>query len=169
MKTYREWSPTTHDTRGFNAGTEPGRPNPDWFVCPVLITRDTTEWSVEASNFETLQRSLEATDPDFVDHEDHTFRHWGPGWFTIVLVRPGSPVAQIAQDAQDALETYPILDEMNLSMRESDAAAQCWADLDEDERREILISLGRDPELATTDGIPEGVAWECSESEIIWI
>ena len=48
------------------------------------------------------------------------FGHWANGWFELLLVRPNSAAETIAKKIEAKLDDYPILDEMDLSQRESD-------------------------------------------------
>lgn len=121
MKTYREWSPTTFDIRGLNLPDQQ-----DWLVCPVLITRDTPEGSIDDSNWHALIKALKAADPEGEDYETHTFNHWGPGWFEIVIVRPGSKAARCAEEIEGALADYPVIDDMDYAEREHEACYEDW-------------------------------------------
>lgn len=95
MKTYRDWSPTAFDIKGLNLPDQQ-----DWLVLPVLVTRDTPEGSIDDSNFRVAQEMLTAIDPDQQDWERHSFNHWGPGWFDILIVSPGTACARAAQEIE---------------------------------------------------------------------
>lgn len=127
LKRYGDWAPTPFDPRGLALDEKQ-----DWLVAPVLVTRDTPEWSVDASNYAVLSAELDDLDPGFEDHEEHRFRHWGPGWFEVILVKPGTKAAKVAVEAATALEEYPILDEEDWGRREFEAALEAWEDLGED-------------------------------------
>lgn len=120
LPTYAEYRPTAFDMPG--KGLEERQ---DWLVCPVSITRD-TESPLELSNWACFVKSLEAVNPG-EDFEIHRFGHWGPGWFEIILVRPGTPCALEAQELANALESYPVLDDEDHSRREFDLGAEIWA------------------------------------------
>lgn len=121
MKTYSEFRPTAFDVKGLALEDKQ-----DWLVCPVCITRDTGEWTVSASNFAVLNAILDEVDPSGEDHEIHRFGHWGPGWFEIVIVRPGSRAAGEAEDCEACLADYPVLDDKDLSEREWNEACEQW-------------------------------------------
>lgn len=103
LKTYREWSPTAFDARGLALAERQ-----DWLVCPVMKTRDSD--ALERSNFDAFERII-AAQSGTDDHETHRFGHWGPGWFEIILVRPGSPAHKEAAELACALASYPVLDD----------------------------------------------------------
>jgi hypothetical protein len=74
------------------------------------------------------------------DWEIHRFGHWGRGWFEIILIRPGTETARIAQELADSLEAYPILDESDWSETEHAMAEQGWEDW---QRGEVRMDLER--------------------------
>lgn len=74
----------------------------------------------EESNWETLIQILDKADPERNDFQVHYFGHWTSP-FEIVVLRPGSQAAAVAQKCADVLSEYPILDEEDYSRRESDA------------------------------------------------
>lgn len=114
VRLYRDWAPSQFDTRGLGL---PDRQ--DWIVAPVMRTRDSGPLS--ESNFASVLKSV-GGESDTV--EIHRFAHWGPGYFEILLVAPEH--ARTIQEITCALESYPILDESDLSMRESEAAFEAW-------------------------------------------
>lgn len=118
---YSEYRPTRFDTRGLGCDDRQ-----DWLVAPCAQTRDSD--CLESSNFATLDHALTEVDPSGDDHETHRFGHWGPGWIEIILVRPGSKAAGVAQECADALVDYPVLDDDDFSERETEEANHVWAD-----------------------------------------
>jgi len=61
------------------------------------------------------------------DVQIHRFGHWANGWFEIVLVNPDKPeLVKLAQELEDSLENYPVLDENDFSEREHEAANETW-------------------------------------------
>lgn len=70
-----------------------------------------------------LETALETS-----DYETHRFGHWGPGWFEIIVVRPGSACHREAQAIAAAVSDYPVLDESDLSQREYDTQCEAIAD-----------------------------------------
>lgn len=111
------------DRPGYRPGRGCGNYEPedlgraDWLVCPVSRTRDTADL-LEVSNWEA---QLEALGGEGPDAEVHRFGHWGPGWFELVLVRPGTPAETKAEEIAGALEEYPVLDDEDHSRREYEA------------------------------------------------
>ena len=119
MEKYGDFRPTSFDVRGLGL---PDRQ--DWLIVPCSRTRDSEH--LEASNFETALKMLDP-DEDNEDVEVHSFRHWGPGWFEIIIVRPGSEAEQVATDIEAALEVYPVLDEEDWCAREWEEHSE-WVD-----------------------------------------
>lgn len=53
--------------------------------------------------------------------------HWAVGWIEYLCVLAGSPAEVIAQDIENALSDYPVLDETDLSEREQACANELWS------------------------------------------
>lgn len=159
LPTYREWSPTSVDCRGLGL---PDRQ--DWLVAPVIRTRDSdclerSNWTVVTEDFEKTrpcQDTLEAQcNPDPTDYpqdfETYRFNHWGPGWFEICLVRPGTPCAARAQEWANRLESYPIANEDHFSDLEYTEACETWRGMSYHHRRET----GATREQARRQALPD--------------
>lgn len=116
MQTYSEFRPTEFDRPGAFL-----REQQDWLVCPVGQNRDSGP--LDQSNFACALKML-GGESDTV--EVCRFGHWGPGWFEIIIVAPGTAAQTIAQTIEDRLEDYPVLDEMDYSQHEQDAADETW-------------------------------------------
>jgi hypothetical protein len=117
MQPYSEFRPTGFDPAGAFLHDQG-----DWLVVPVSRNRDDQDDPAIASNWECATRDLDKADPEFNDHEEHSFNHWGPGWFEIIIVRPGTRCAGIAEEIERALEHYPLLDEELYSRLEWEGA-----------------------------------------------
>ena len=122
MNRYGKWAPTAFDSVGaFLENRE------DWLVLPVMRTRDSGPMA--ESNFESAWSLVE--DASVLDNElsceNHRFGHWGPGWFKIIIVRPGSHCAKVAEEIEARLGDYPVLDDDDYSAREWEAATETWA------------------------------------------
>jgi hypothetical protein len=135
MKRYRNFQPTPFDVKGLGGADADIS---DWFVVPVSIDRDTPKHTIEAVNFDVIKGALEKANPDGEDWEIHRFNHWGPGWFEIIVVRPDTESARIAQEMADVIEDYPVLDDEELSMREWDACHKAWEQMSLRERIHFL-------------------------------
>lgn len=116
MQKYSEFRPTCFDPRGLNLDDRQ-----DWLVAPVSRTRDTGPF--EESNFQT---ALEMLGGESETVEVHRFGHWGPGWFEIIIIQPGSDAAKKAEDIESSLENYPVLDDEDFSRREYDDFLESW-------------------------------------------
>lgn len=119
METYSKFAPTGFDPAGAFLDDD----RQDWLVVPVSRTRDTGP--LEESNFDA---ALEMLGGESDDVEVHRFGHWGPGWFEIIIVRPGSEAETAAKEIESRLEDYPLLDEDDASERETEAANDVWRD-----------------------------------------
>ena len=116
MITYSEFRPTPFDAKGLGCDYRQ-----DWLVAPVSQTRDSD--ALDRSNFETMQRILDDAGGDY---EVHRFGHWGPGWFEIILVEPGTKCASEAEECEGALANYPVLDDENFCELETQEADEVW-------------------------------------------
>jgi hypothetical protein len=116
MKTYSEFAPTSFDPKGLVLSDKQ-----DWLVAPVTHNRDSDHMT--ESNFDTALSEIGGEGDDV---EVHRFGHWGPGWFEIILVRPGSEAAEKAEKIEKRLENYSILDEDDMCRRENDAYNEQW-------------------------------------------
>lgn len=115
MDPYKEFQPTAFDPKGLNLPEQQ-----EWLVVPVCQTRDSE--ALSRSNFRVALEMLEETDSDEKDsdYETHSFNHWGPGWFDIIIVKPGTKAHDVAKDIESRLEDYPVLDEGDWSELESE-------------------------------------------------
>jgi hypothetical protein len=140
MQRYSKFRPTAFDSRGLGL---PDRQ--DWFVVDVGVTRDSGPLS--QSNFESAEAMLaEASqyrvdDGEADDFERHSFSHWGPGWFDILIVRPGSRCEAVAREIQASLEDYPVLDDEDFSRREWEEFEEGWENY---AARDLVQSLRKD-------------------------
>jgi hypothetical protein len=124
MITYRQFKPTQFDTHIDMEERE------EWLVIPCGHNRD-SDCLTESNFYSAL--SMLGGESETV--EIHRFGHWGPGWFEILLVDPNSPAATIAQQIEDSLEGYPVLDEDDYCCRENEAACETWANCYNDRER----------------------------------
>lgn len=117
MKTYSQFQPTGFDCRGLGLSEQQA-----WLVAPVSQTRDSEPLS--RSNFECFLKALGGESEDV---QVHRFGHWGSGWFEIVLINPDKPeLVKLAEDMENSLDDYPVLDEEDFSQKESDEANEVW-------------------------------------------
>lgn len=117
---YAKWSPTIVDRRGLKL---PDRQ--DWLVLPITHNRDTEDEPLAKSNWEYTLASLAAADEYQDTWEERTFRHWACGWFTIIMVKPGTDAHTVGQALSDSL---PVLDEDRYGELEYEAAVDYWSD-----------------------------------------
>lgn len=120
MRRYATHRPTQFDSHLKIRGKDDRE---DWLIAPCSRTRDSG--CLDESNFEVL---LEILGGEGDDVEVHRFGHWGPGWYELILVRPGSKAADEAEECESALADYPVLNDEDLSRREQEAANDVWRD-----------------------------------------
>ena len=147
MQKYRDWAPTVFDQKGHVLSERQS-----WRVCPVIRTRDSR--SLEESNFRSFLKRLGGETEDI---EVHRFGHWGPGWVEIIIVRPGTDAHITAGLIQDALESYPVVDEDDYSELEFERISEYWESLGTEERIDSCQRAGDSIFAARHDSIPEGV------------
>jgi hypothetical protein len=111
MQTYNNFAPSGFDPKGL--GLEDRQ---DWLVAPCAVNRDSDILS--EVNWEVQEREISAAGEDF---EIHRFGHWACGWFEIMIVKPNSDCANVAEELEECLENYPILDENEFCDRERKA------------------------------------------------
>jgi len=91
MITYREFRPTAFDAPGAFIHDE----QRDWFVAPVMRTRDSDR--AKRATFARVEKRIGAMDETGETWSIHRFGHWGPGWFEIILVKPGTRACAVAE------------------------------------------------------------------------
>ena len=117
LQSYADFAPTGFDSAG--AFLEDQQ---DWLVAPVGLNRDSG--ALESSNWHAFLASLPG--PEGGAWDLHRFGHWACGWFEVIILRPGSAAVGVGEEAQRALEDYPVLDESDLSDREFEDACESW-------------------------------------------
>ena len=123
LRTVKASRPTAfdHTLGAFSAFEDRG----DWLVCPCSRTRDSGP--LEESNWHVQIENLRKIDNAGNDHETHRIGHWGPGWYEIAIVRPGSACHLEAQELTCALADHPVLSDEDYSAREWDAAVDAYS------------------------------------------
>lgn len=132
MKRYSKFRPT-----GFDQNIDIDRSN--WLVAPVSRNRDSC--ALDESNWQAQIEILTESSGEESDTENweiHRFGHWGCGWFEIAIVRPDSAAYRAAEQLENRLEDYPVLNEEDLSQREHDDAIESWNSWGVKEFRESL-------------------------------
>lgn len=137
MQTYGEFAPTTFDPKGLNLPDQQ-----DWLVAPVGRNRDNEDEPLTASNWEAFKAALNEVDSDGESWEEHSFNHWGVGWFEIILIKPDTLAAEAAIELEKALEDYPILDDDDHSSREFEATCEAWESYSLSDRIDLCKRAG---------------------------
>jgi len=164
MECYKDFRPTAMDHVGLGLSDRQ-----DWLVAPCSRTRDTADHDICVVNFDTITACFETTDPESNDHEIHRFGHWGPGWFEVILVRPGSACARDAEQWESTLADYPVADGELLNQREHEAACEEWESMNLRERIATCAQCGVSILAARHDTIPDGVDYEVHSDGIYFI
>jgi hypothetical protein len=162
MERYGSWAPTAFDHEGaFLLDRQ------EWLVVPVILTRDCG--ILATSNFEGACGLV--SDASVMDNalsfETHRLGHWGPGWFEILIVRPGSAAATAAAEIETRLEDYPVLDEDDYGEREVEYAEETWSNMSVRERVRVIQEHGRGVSVfaARHDSLPRGNIFEYCRRE----
>lgn len=136
----------------------------DWLLAPVSQTRDSA--TLDRCNFSSFKAALAEVDPTGEDHETHRFGHWGPGWYEIIIIRPGSKAADEAERLEARLENYPVLDEDALFEAEHEDAAESWENYGRSDWRRLLSA-----EFERADDWPDeaiDVLWHDASDRCEW-
>ena len=159
MSTYAQWSPTGFDTKGLNL---PDRQ--DWIVGPCMLTRDSGPMS--ESNFAVMVGALREAGPVNEDYEVHSFNHWACGWFEIAIARPDTACAKAMESIKERLENYAILDEDDLSSRESEAAYENFDPRDAARQLHIAGAIVQDTTVDFLSGVAKDSFLDFLQPEI---
>lgn len=110
---YSDYAPTGFDLKGLGL---PDRQ--DWLV---VLGQNRDSSILDQSNFIC---ALESLGGESNTVEVHRFRHWACGWLEVLIADPSrqSDVDEI----HGALADYPVLNEMDYSDREYEAACEAW-------------------------------------------
>lgn len=166
LNRYDGWAPTAHDTKGLCSTNDPeDGPCGSWYVAPCGHNRD-SGYGTEA-NWEAVGEILAKVDPEGSDVQEHRFEHWGPGWFEIRLVRPGTQAAKAAQETYDALQDYPIVCESKWSEKEWEAAHYDWQHMGLKDRVELCSRCGVNIMAARHEDIIPEQCWEEIQEHLI--
>lgn len=118
MNPYKKHRPTGFDRAGAFLDDD----RQEWLVVDVSRNRDSD--CLAESNFNTF---LEGLGGESDNVEVHRFGHWACGWYEIILIdAKAEAIVALAQEMEDALENYPVLDEEDLSRREHEAEQESW-------------------------------------------
>lgn len=125
MDTYSKFQPTGFDAKGLGLDDRQA-----WLV--LGVARNRGAGPLAESNFASALKSL-GGESDTV--EVHRFGHWGPGWYEIILIAPGSDAQRIGEEIEGALANYPVLDDNDHSEREQAEADLTWKNCYNDAQR----------------------------------
>jgi len=116
MQRYSDYQPTGFDPKGIVLSDQQ-----DWLVLPCGRNRDSMP--LDESNFAVALKEL-GDESDTV--EVHRFGHWACGWFEIIIVKPDTSEAETANEIENSLADYPVLDDCDYSEREDQYATEVW-------------------------------------------
>lgn len=149
MKTYREFQPTGMDPKGLGLDDKQ-----DWLVAPNGTNRDADLRT--RANWEAQEKLLAEVDPEGKDHSVYRFGHWGNGWFEIILVRPETKAAEVAEECD--CSDYPVLmDDVYNRLEQEEKQAE-WKRARLKERIELCNKAGINIMASRRDDMPEAVS-----------
>jgi len=149
MKTYREFQPTGFDSKGLGLDDKQ-----DWLVAPNGTNRDAGV--LTRANWEAQEKILAEADPDGLDHQVHRFGHWGNGWFEIVIVRPETLAAEVAEECD--CSDYPVLSDDVYNRLEAEEKQCLWKQARLKERVELCVKAGINIMASRRDDMPQAVS-----------
>jgi len=99
----------------------------DWLVVPVIKTRDSGP--LATSNFECAWSRIEdaSVADDLQSCESHSFNHWGPGWFEVILVRPAANARRKHSGSKTSCPTIPVWTKTTTAPANGKPSATCGA------------------------------------------
>lgn len=158
MQKYSDYAPTGFDPKGLNAD----RHGIGQYL--VVLSRNRDSSILEESNWDAALKLLGGESDDNGPVQIHRFGHWACGWFELLLVNPDDDAKRaIAEDIENSLSDYPILDDDDYSDREYTYACDTWesftiADrVDYLQRAQLCIFAARRAELPDD---PQGALFE---------
>lgn len=102
----------------------------DWVIAD---TKHRDSDALGRSNFRTMKAALESLDEvknwkgEEAPVQEEESSHWAVGWVLRLIVDPACEAAvKRAQELNEALEDYPVLDETDFSSEEQEEADQTW-------------------------------------------
>jgi hypothetical protein len=132
MQKYKDFQPTPFDSKAnfFSWDSEAIEDIQEYWV---LLSRNRDSDLLSESNFKKVLESL-GGESDTV--QIHRFGHWACGWYELLLVHPY--LTERAEEICDALNSYPVWDEEDLSERELDESIRIWKHSDLKDRLHYL-------------------------------
>jgi len=129
MEKYKDYQPTGFDPKGLFLDDQQ-----DWYV---LYGRNRDSGILTESNWQTIVNEMTDISEEEENWDIHRFNHWACGWFEIIIVekwakskRSGACYItqnfELAEEIEDQLDNYPVLDEMDLSEREYEDMLESW-------------------------------------------
>jgi hypothetical protein len=149
MIQYKDFAPTTYDRKGLYC-----KDRQEWLVAPCGNNRDAN--LVTQANWESQMAALKELG-EGKTWEVCNFRHWGPGWFEIILIQPGSRAEELCNKLEKKLENHPILDEDHFSQVQLEEAVAIWRDALPNQRKELLRAAKLPASKAMDSTMPQGV------------
>lgn len=97
--------------------------------------REESNFEIAFKTLEEVWAKLQLTDQD-VPYEIVKFGDFAYGWFEVIHIDVNAPkeIIEAAEYILECLEDYPILNEMDCSLREHEAIQKFWDDMCHEER-----------------------------------
>lgn len=134
MKRLKEFHPTPFDSRSNMIGSDEYDNRSEWYVLPVMKTRDATV--LDESNFDSALELLKGYDESV---EVHSFGHWACGWYELILIESDSEAQLIAEGIVKELENYPVVNEDHYSNLQYERASEYWQRIGLNERKDYVV------------------------------
>lgn len=144
MTRAKDWRPTAVDYSAFPEEYA------EWYV-GLIRTRD--DGPLERSNFDTAATILNGIE-DGRGHDIIRIRHWGCGWYDVLLVDPACEKSvQEMQEIFNALDDYPVLDDVVFYEYEREELCEVWRGMSLRDRIEACARAGLSI-LSARHGVP---------------
>lgn len=156
MEKYKNFQPTRFDSKGLS-GEYHGIS--EFWVAPCSQHRDSE--CLDRANFDGLLKALGGESKSV---QVHRFGHWANGWFELILISPKAiKKVKIAEEIEQGLENYPVVDDDLYSEYESKENWQTVQNYSH-ELAEEIEQVFRITEVELTDSF---LSWCLSEDLII--
>lgn len=144
---------------------------PDYKGYYIVYSRNRDSDLLSQSNFAEFERQLqcenwndrELPETPMVINVQH--RHWAVGWIEFILIHEKHPLIDLAKQLTEQLESYPVLNDLDYSERQTDAIIDYWMSLDLSNKVK-LCSVQQECIFAARHDSPPERVWNLLSDEI---
>jgi len=117
-----------------NLSNYSGSLHPEFYL---LLTKHRDSHPRDESNFDA---ALKALGGESEDNGVMVIRvgHWGYGWLEHLLIREDSPMFKTAEEIENALADYPVVDDEHCSAVYQEHAQQFWSSIRSEDRLQYV-------------------------------